>query len=153
MNNMIDSRDANKILIALTKCFNIDKIGVHCYDGVELFCCGLKSNHTIELLHAERLYINGSHTTDWYELPLSSKIRTKVYNSNIMFRAYRFLTLEDIAYFLKMHLCDIQAYAAQILLFQILNYGIYIDYNQTKKNNFTFKVKSLEEILVHADLI
>jgi len=149
---MIDSRDARKVLDALAKKLGVNLLGAHSYDGVELLCCGFDTKE-VELMRSERLWKNGAHSSEWYELPFPKEFRTKLHDSAVRFKPYQFLKLEDIAYHLKMHLADVEAAVARTLLKQALGEGIYVKGRDGKRGGLDVKLGSLEELQVLSDLL
>lgn len=150
---MIDSRDAGRILGSLAKILQVDALGAHSYDGAELLCCGWCRGYReiAVLMRAEKLWTNGVHSSEWYEMEFPAEFREIINNSSMRFKPYQFLSLEDIAYHLKMHLADVEAAVARTLLKQALREGIYVE-KLDGKEGIIFKARSLEEILVLADL-
>lgn len=150
---MIDSRDAGRILDALAKILQVDALGAHSYDGAELLCCGWRRGYEIvELKRAERLWPVGMHPAEWYELPFPKSFRMSFNKSVVRFKPYQFLKLEDIAYHLKMHLADVEAAVARILLKQALEEGIHVEKNDGLDGKI-FKLSSLEELQVLGDVL
>ena len=151
---MIDSRNARKYLDALSKYLGVLQFGAHSYDGVELLVCACdkKLSQIVELKKANRLWISGSHSSEWYELALPKSFRMSIGESSIIFKAYQFLKLEDIAYHLKMHLADVEVAVAKTVLNQALRAGIHVAKHDDLDNKI-FKLRSLEELTVLNDLL
>lgn len=150
---MIDSREAPKFLRLLEKRMEVDFLGAHSYDGVELLVCAWnrKLSRIVELKRAERLWPAEAHSTEWYELPLPKSFRQSLNDSSVRFKPYQFLRLEDIAYHLKIYELDVKAAVARVVLKQALGAGIHIE-KHDGLNGKIFKLGSLEELQVLGDL-
>lgn len=151
---MIDSREAPKFLRLLEKKMEVDFLGAHSYDGVELLVCAWdrKFSRMVELKRAERLWVNGVHQSGWYELPLPKSFRLSLNDSSVRFKPYQFLRLEDIAYHLKIYELDVEAAVARVVLKQALEAGIHIEKHDGLDGKI-FKLGSLEELQVLGDLL
>lgn len=151
---MIDSRHARAFLDAVSKCLGGLELGAHSYDGVELLVCAWskKSSQMVELKRAERLWVNGAHSSEWYELPFPKSFRMSLNESAVRFKSYQFLKLEDIAYHLKMHLADVEAAVARILLKQALGAGVHVEKNDGLDCKI-FKLRSIEELQILGDVL
>ena len=151
---MIEIRNLRKYLDALSKYLGVLQFGAHSYNGVELLVCACnkKFSQIVELQRAERLGKAGVHSAKWYELPFPWSFTTNLNESSIRFKPYQFLKLEDIAYHMKMHLSDVEEAVARTVLKQAFGAGVHVE-KHNGLDGKTFKLRSLEELIVLNDLL
>ena len=152
MKTKVTKKNARRILDSMASMLKISSIGAHSYDGNELFFYG--SNY-VELLQTDRTNVGGIHSKTWYEIPFPSNFTKRILSSSIVFRQCQFISLDEVAYYLKIDLAIVEYFAAKVLMKHILNGGISTSIISTSiidDEISDFKANSIEEIMIKADL-
>ena len=145
--------NAAEILDALKEEFSVAEIGVSSNIGTDLMLCGRTScGNWVDFTSIEKydstLASGRPHTIDYYALPLSKWMK-QIAESCIEFKKYQFISLADAAYHLKTSISELEEYAAELLLEQVLNAGLRVIKKESTRD---FKMNSLEELYLRAAL-
>lgn len=158
-NIQIDATNASDVLKAFANQLDVDKFGVYT-NGSNLCISAFSTNDNTViplLVHDHRQHCANNmkyiKLIDQFEFGLTenSEIFNAIDNSNITFKPFTFIDLNDVAYHLKIDLVDIETIVAKVLAHQAI-YGNGIVIEEGFSNAKTLKFSSLEELFIMIDL-